>query len=353
MFENNTYDVILNRMLDRVKSSGVDISEGSLIYNAIAPEAWELSEAYIAIDTVYNNTFADTAPREELILRAKERGLEPKPATNAILKGIFNIDIPMGSRFSLDDLNYIVMEKIDYGIYKLQCESAGIVGNKKFGNLIPIEYIDGLTSAELTELLIPGADEEETETFRARYFNSFNSVAFGGNKADYIEKLKSINGVGGAKVFRVTVDNYNVLVQIINSEFGVPSTDLIHLVQNTIDPTQDENGVGLAPIGHVVNVQGVAGVTVNISTSITYEPDYIWDDVSENIKAAVDSYFLSLSQTWEKTDNLTIRISQLESKILEIPGVLDITNTLINGSTANLSLESSQIPLRGEISASN
>jgi uncharacterized phage protein gp47/JayE len=353
MYENNTYENILSRMFDRVKPSGVDVSEGSLIYSAIAPEAWELAEAYIAIDTIYNNTFADTAPREELILRAKERGMKPKEATYAVLRGVFNIDIPLESRFSLGDLNYIATEKIDTGIYKMQCETPGTDGNKKFGELIPIEYIEGLESSELTELLIPGENEEETESFRIRYFNSFSSLAFGGNQADYIDKITSINGVGGAKVYRVSGEAYNVKAIIINSEYGAPSSELIATVQETIDPTQDGDGVGMAPIGHIVLIQGVSGTSIDITTTITLDDGYVWEDVSEAVNTAIDNYFLSLSQSWESTENLIVRIAQLESKLLDIIGILDITGTQLNGAASNLTLPNNQIPIRGSIDADN
>lgn len=353
MYENKTYDLILTGMLDRIKGQGVDTSEGSFLYSAIAPAAWELAEAYLEMDTIYNNTFADTAPREELILRAKERGLSPKSATNAVLKGIINCDIPIGSRFSLNDLNYIANERISFGIFKFKCEKAGVDGNKKFGELIPIQYIPEFKNADLVELLIPGEDEEDTDLFRARYFNSFNSLAFGGNKADYIEKVKSLSGIGGVKVERINRDDSNIRIQIINSEYGVPSNELIQFIQTIIDPTLDGEGTGLAPIGHVVVVEGAVSTLVDIDTVITYENGYIWEDIKDKVYSTVDNYFLSLSQAWEAAEVLIVRTAQLESRILEVPGVLDISNTTINGSANNLVLESSQIPVRGNVSANN
>ena len=44
----------------------------------------------------------------------------------------------------------------------------------------------------ITALLIPGEDEEDTEVFRQRYFNSLNAQAFGGNRIDYIEKVNEM-----------------------------------------------------------------------------------------------------------------------------------------------------------------
>ena len=60
----------------------------------------------------------------------------------------------------------------------------------------PIEYIPGLQSAVVTELLIPGDDEEETEHFRQRYIDSFSSMAYGGNIAQYKEWVAMQDGVG-------------------------------------------------------------------------------------------------------------------------------------------------------------
>lgn len=54
----------------------------------------------------------------------------------------------------------MAVERIAKGQYKMQCETIGTAGNTLFGTLIPIEYIRGLSQAELTELLIPGEDEK-------------------------------------------------------------------------------------------------------------------------------------------------------------------------------------------------
>ena len=52
--------------------------------------------------------------------------------------------------------------------------------NGSVGDLVPIDYVPGLTSAKITEMLIPGEDEEETESIRQRYLDSFNLQAYGG-----------------------------------------------------------------------------------------------------------------------------------------------------------------------------
>lgn len=352
MYESITYDVILKRMIDAILAANpnIDTREGSIIYNALAPAAIELQNMYIGLDVILNESFADTQSREYLIKRASERGIIPDPSTKAILKGEFNIDVPIGSRFSLDDLNYKVIEKISAGVFKLECETSGSAGNENIGTLIPIEYINGLTSAELTEILIPGENEEETEVLRQRYFDSLESQAFGGNVADYKEKTIAIPGVGGVKVYPVWNGGGTVKLVIIDSTYGVPSSTLVDSVQSSVDPvTNQGQGEGFAPIGHVVTVEGVTSTTVNISTTITYQEGWIWVDVEPYVYDAIDAYFNELSSIWDDEQNLIVRISQIETRLLNLAGILDIANTTINGVAANLSLGTDSIPVRGVV----
>lgn len=349
MYETNTYEAILARMLEKIPDT-LDKREGSIIFDALAPVAAELAQAYIEMDVILNESFADTASREYLIKRAAERGLSPSPSTYTVAKGEFNIDVSVGDRFSCGDYNYVATEKISTGKWKLKCETAGSTSNGNLGMLIPIDYIYGLESAQLTEVLIPGEDEEETEDFRNRYFSTLSTKSFGGNKSDYIEKVNAISGVGGVKVYPVWNGGGTVKLVIINSEYGKASDALIDSVQTVIDPTINQGaGDGLAPIGHVVTVETVTETIIDISFSITYQEGYSFEDVKSYITGMIDSYFLELRKTWADSDSLIIRISQLESRLLNVTGVLDVTGTTINGTASNLALGADDIPVRGTV----
>lgn len=349
MYENITFEVILQRMLDRVPSS-VDKREGSIIYDALAPAAVELQLMYIEADTILTETYADTASRTYLIKRAAERGITPSAASNSILKGTFNINVAIGSRFTLGDLNYIVTEKITDLQFKLMCETKGAEGNIHIGSLMPIDYIEGLTSAELVEVLIPGEDDEDTELLRSRYFETLESQAYGGNISDYRVKTNALQGVGGVKVYPVWSGGGTVKLVIINSQFGKPSTALVTAVQNAIDPVASQGqGVGLAPIGHIVTVASVTEQAVNITSTITYQSGWVWLDVKSQIEASIDAYFLELNQVWADTTNLVVRISQIETRLLGVAGIIDIAATEINGLQQNLSLGADSIAVRGVV----
>ena len=357
MYEAMTYEVILQRMLERVKDTHPDLDtrEGSIIYDALAPAAVELQNAYLELDMVLDEAFADTASRYYLIKRAAERGLLPYDATRAIVKGVFTpstVVIPIGSRFACGTQTYTVKEKIADGAYRLECETAGEAGNESSGILVPVDYVDGLETATLTELLIPGEDEEETEAFRKRYFNSLNAQAFGGNVADYQEKVNSLQGVGGVNVYPVWNGGGTVKLVVITSQYTKPTQELLDFVKNEIDPEeQSGTGVGLAPIGHVVTVAGVEEVPIDVAMQITFQEGYTWEDIQSEAGDRLEEYLLELRKAWSDSKELVVRISQMETRILNLTGVLDVTRTTINGAAQNLALSSDSIPGKGGIHA--
>lgn len=344
-----TYESILQRMLDKIPSN-IDKREGSIIYNALAPAAAELAQAYIELKDIENRTYADTSFLDDLTKRAAERGVNRKDATKAIRKGVFNIDIPLGARFSGDDLNYIAIEKISFGEYKVQCETPGEAGNNYSGVLIPIDYINGLETALLTDIIIPGENMEDDESLRKRYFDTLESESFGGNISDYKKKTNELDGVGGTKVYPVWNGGGTVKLVIIDSNYSKPSATLVNDVQTSIDPVINQGkGIGIAPIGHIVTITGVVEKIVNIKSNITLQTGYIWADVVPRIKEVINAYMNDLNSTWADNINLVVRISQIETRILNVPGVLDIQNTLLNNVAENLLLSENEIAVLGEV----
>lgn len=354
MYGNQVQDIILERMLERV-GARFDKREGSIIWDALAPASVEFENFFYALTAVLDEVFADTATRKYLIKRCAERGITPKPASYAIVKGQFtpaNLEIPIGTRYSHEDLNYFVTEKIEDGLYYLQCETIGSVANGQTGRLIPIDYINGLETANIVEVTIPGEDEEDTEALRARYFESMRSEAFGGNKLDYKNKVMSIAGVGGCKIYSGAEWNGGgtVLVVVQDSSYGVPTEGFIDEIQTMIDPEVNcGEGDGIAPIGHFVTVRGVNNTPVNIETSIVYASGESWSSTKTKIQDAVDSYLARLNENWDAADNITVRIAHIESAILDVSGVIDIYDTTINGNAFNLTVDENSLVSRGTI----
>ena len=112
MFETKTYEALLASALARV-SSGIDKREGSMVMNGVAPSMAELAQLYIGLDFVFTATYLATAPREYLIKRAADRNMSPYPPSAAVFRAEFNIEVPVGTRFSCEDLNFVVTARMD------------------------------------------------------------------------------------------------------------------------------------------------------------------------------------------------------------------------------------------------
>lgn len=362
MYQEMTFTNILNRTLSGV-SDDFDKRQGAIIYDALAPLSVELAQFYRELDRVLTEGFADTASRTYLVKRAKERGLYPFDATSSVILASLtgNISLNGGERFSTEEgiIFFFTGEMYDE-FYKLQAETVGDETNISYGDLLPIDNIPNLTDARINSIFLSGSDEEDTEVFRKRYFDSLNNQAFGGNRADYIAKINELNelqeiinngGIGGVKVYRVAEGGGKVDVYITNNSYSVPIDELVSLVQELIDPTDETGeGVGIAPIGHFVTIKPVNSLPIDISIQVDLKAGYVLDDLRNYIESALENYISDLCKTWQD-DTLILRISYIESIVLDIIGVLDVRNTTINGFAQNIILDENTVAVRGDINA--
>lgn len=356
MPDEMTFEAIMQRCLARVPAN-VDKREGSIIYDALAPAAAEIAQAFLIIQTIKDDlAFPDTVRGENLTKKAIERGIYRKAATRATRRALcYDIygalmDVPTGTRFSGGSVNFVLVDRYGTGTYKAECETPGVVGNQYFGALIPIDYVAGLGRAELQDVIVPGEDEESDDALRARYFSSMDGVAFGGNIKDYHNWVNAIDGVGGVRVYPVWNGGGSVKLVIINSAWEAPSVELVQIVQTAVDPEiKQGTGNGIAPIGHTVTVEGVETVVVNITMELHYQTDYTWARVKQSVENAIKDYFLELGALWEGSEYLVVRISQVETRVLGLEGILDVSGTTLNGAAQNLVLEDNQIPVLGTV----
>lgn len=353
MYESMTFENIMARCLSRV-SGRVDRREGSVIYDALAPACAELAILYTELSVLMDRAFVDTATGDDLTKKCAERAITRKAATFASRRAYFEdadgaaYDIQIGSRFSGGGLNYAAVRRLAPGQYELIAETPGTAGNAFFGPLFPIDYVEGMAVATLGEVLVYGEDEEDDSTLRARYYASLESQAYGGNIADYVDKVGKLDGVGGVKVFPVWAGGGTVKVVFLTSEGTAPSDTLIQQVQEAVDPVPVQGqGVGIAPIGHTVTCVGATEVGIAVTASLTFDSGASWAALKADIEKAVKDYFAAQTAEWAVNDNLVVRVSQIEAAIMGVEGVLDISGTTINGGTANIVLGEEAFPVLG------
>ena len=257
-----------------------------------------------------------------------------------------------GRRFFLEGYYYAVLFREENGRYVLECETAGACGNDYLGNLVPLETMPELAEAMLEELRTDGEDAEGDEELRSRYFSSFEADAFGGNIADYKRKINALQNVGGVKVYPVWNGGGTVKVVIIDQGWRSPGETELAALQQQIDPGSRGEGYGIAPIGHQVTVAGVKEVPCAIVMEIILAEGAVLDAVTAEIKNRIGTYLEEVRKTWADSEFLTVRVSYLESRVLEVDGVLDVSGCSINGNGKNLVLGPDEVPVPGEIGVS-
>ena len=275
-FSDRNYEALMTETLGLI-SDIYDKRDGSMIYNAVAALMFEVAMLYTGdLPFVFNETFIDTASRDGLIRRAKDISMEPWAATKAIHYAVFSgVEVTKGTRFSCEDLNYVVIpwpdtgeliQEVDFeeevdGVIKpvtrnaqlVQCETAGTISNNYTGTMVPIEYVEGLQKAELRHCLTPAEDEEDTEHFRARLIEARRSIAFGGNIADYRTKVLALEGVGQCKVYpEWNSDVRPAELQLDDTEYEALKEGLFDLVNayTTITPAQYDKAMSLIAAAH-------------------------------------------------------------------------------------------------------
>jgi uncharacterized phage protein gp47/JayE len=341
MYEDITYEAILQRMLARVPDT-IDKREGSIIYDALAPAAMELQLMYIELDTMLKLAFADTSSGDYLEMRAGEMGIERIAATYALRKAFFYAqnDVPMdvliGTRFTIDNLNYVTVEKVSTGQFRLQCETAGEAGNIPFGPLIPIDYIDGLVKAELADILTPGEDEETDTSLLERYHFRVRQPITSGNVYHYKQWAREVAGVGDAKVFPLWNGNGTVKVAIADSGMQPASSALVATVAEYIETVR--------PIGATVTVVSAAGKTVNVAAKVVLAPGYALQAVYDAFLTAVDGYLREIAFSISY-----VSYAKIGTLLLAISGVDDYSDLRLNGVAANITLAGEEIPVLGNI----
>lgn len=347
-----SFAFLLGRMLERVPNT-VDKREGSVIYDALAPAAAELTKAYMELDVVMDETFVDTASLQYLRLRCKERGVAIQGETAAVIRGVMTpstLDLPMGTLFSCDDINYSVIENMEDGGYRLRAETLGSSGNQYSGLLIPVAFVNGLESAHIDRLLIPGEDGDSADSLREKYYASIDGEAFGGNLADYREKVNALPGVGGVKVYPAWYGGGTVRLVILASDHAPPSEELVSEVQTAVDPEGNHGqGLGFAPIGHAVTVVGVTAQDLAVRSKVTFVAGWVFADAKSHIEAVIRAYCLELAEQWASLETIVVRIAQIETRILALPFVLDVADTTLNGEAKNLFLHADCIPRLQEV----
>lgn len=371
-FTQYTYQQILQTLLDRVPDT-YDKRDGSPIPTAAGMAAYGLELFYIVLNEVQREGLIQTATGNQLDLLSVIAGTTRYQASPAVRLGIFDIAVPIGSRFSTingeNSIDFYVSAATtgptegDY-YYQLTAETPGDIGNDYTGPILPITAIPGLTSAQITDILVPGDDTESDDEYRERIIEALNDRPFAGNIAAYRQDILAIDGVGAVQVYPTWNGGGTVKCSILGADFLAASPTLVENVQTAIDPNVNQGiGLGLAPIGAQVTITTADAVDIKVVATLLLSPGYSIQQVQPFVEQQIENYLLSVRQEWDTNVSQTgvqyaanVYVSRVISAIVNATGVVNVMSLTLNGSDADITLTETgvtqQIPVMGTVTLS-
>lgn len=367
-FSKFTYRFLRQQMLDQVPDT-YDQRDTAPIPTAISPVAYTLAGFYLTLNQVQQQAFVQTAVGKSLDLLGVLGGVTRYQASPAVRLGVFNADVPIGARFSTmngaNSINFIVTSQVADQVYqyRLTAETPGTIGNEYTGAILPITVIPSLTSAQITDILVPGDDMETDDEFRARLITALTDKPFGGNIASYRENILAIDGVGAVQVYPTWNGGGTVACSILGADYAPASPELVENVQNAIDPPTSGLGLGLAPIGAQVTITTPTALDVDVTATLTLQSGYSIEQVQSAVESAISAYLLTVCQSWGTQLGTTtveyqanVYLARVISAILTVTGVVNATGVQLNGGTSDLILTqtgaSQQVPTLGTVTLS-
>lgn len=346
MYETLTYENVLQTMLERIPND-MDKRPGSIIFDALAPAAAELAQAYIALEQNLDLGFADTASGLWLEKRTQELGVYRREAVKSVREATFDIPVDVGERFYIDDVYYAVIEGGTTA--RVECETAGVTGNDPVSGsgMLPVDYVPGLTSAMLGDVLIPGEEAESDDSLYERYVEQIREPSTSNNQAQLKQWAREVEGVGDAKVFPLWNGDNTAKVVLVDSTGSPASAELVSAVQDHIDPGMTGLGEGRAAIGLFCTVERATSHPIQVSATLVLRDESSLDQAQQEIEAKLEEHCKAIA--FEET---VVRYAQIGSMLLNAPSVVDYDNLTVNGGTANVILAESEIPVKGTVTLS-
>lgn len=365
MFEKYTYEYLLDKYL-ALAPSGIDTREGSIFFDSVSGCALRMAKLYTDLDLVFFLSQLATTVGEHLDIKAGEYGLFRHAATPVQYYFSYTGNMPdTGERFFYDGVYFVLKEDSNNNLY-LECEEAGASHNFIASGtpVVPVNNIDGLTSASIGAVYEYGTDEETDEALRSRVQAKLSGPAENGNKQHYKVWCEEVDGVGIARILSLWNGPNTVKGVLINSE-GLPcGNTIVAAVQEHVDPAKlgytttvdgvtyvvgDGLGEGRANVGAHFTAVAAKSVTINVAASVELASGYDVQTATDDAEAALQKYFKELVLQTDSANDLIVRLSAVGVILAGLADILDYSSLTINGGTANITPGVDGVPVLGEV----
>ena len=341
MFEDRTASAILADLLGSETLTAYDTREGSVIYNALAPLAYDLADMYTALDAALNETFPDTCSVKNLNRRADALGIpEQIPASKTVLRCTVTFasgvtEVPAGAVFSYDGLMYDFTETSTEhnNVISVTAQEPDSAYNIAVDSHLVYERTDGaVTDCVVTATITIGNAGETIDEFRQRYIDAVKGAAFDGNIAEYREIVEdATNRTATAIVtYKDKVVNEGSPVVLMR----VPKLIIIGTDGKEAPAEVTVDDIGAAIIAKadlrgqyaIVLIASVA--TFNIEATVTVDSDagYTASMIQDAATAAFEELYKRKLGEAEATSDARYNLADVQRIVYSLDGVTAVTS---------------------------
>jgi len=244
LFKDEAFASILQRLLDRIPDD-IDKTEGSYIWDAEAPVAYEYAKQAAFFKFVVEQAFALLATGEYLDKMAADFGIARAPAIPATVELLFTGNpggkIPAGFRAAVQGTSIMFATNADATIgisgtvlVEATCTTTGEVGNVPNGVITyPVDNSAVIASVNNSVPATGGVDAEDDDTLKSRILFFKRNPERGGTETDYQRWALAISGVESAHCVALArgIGSVDVIIGAPPDQIAT----LVPLVQAVVD----------------------------------------------------------------------------------------------------------------------
>lgn len=327
---------------------GLSTAEGSLLQIILAPGAYVFWEGLQALRAQVPISFVDETSGRFLDKNAAGYGITRKPGTVASVlltfTGSAGTTIPAGTLcVTQDGLGFatdeaLTLDEDGSGTVTATADAVGTAYNVPAGAIVSTQQaVSGVTALTNEDAAAGGTDPETDAALFARLDAYKKTPPTSGNDRHYHQWALAVNGVGAASVIRC---------------WDGPGTVKVIIADMALRPVEEELRAEVAayietqrPVTAEVTVESAAGVPVEVSVTVTSDGTVSKLNTERELTERLAEYLGEIAFT----EGAEVVYNRVLALVMGLPGVTDCSGLTLNGGTANVPLDATQLPMLGTV----
>lgn len=327
---------------------GLSTAEGTLLQIILAPGAYVFWEGLQALRAQVPISFVDETSGRFLDKNAAGYGITRKPGTAASVlltfTGSAGTTIPAGTLcVTQDGLGFatdeaLTLDEDGRGTVTATADAVGTAYNVPAGAIVSMQQaVSGVTALTNEDAAAGGTDPETDAALFARLDAYKKTPPTSGNDRHYHQWALAVNGVGAASVIRC---------------WDGPGTVKVIIADMALRPVEEELRAKVAayietqrPVTAEVTVESAAGVPVEVSVTVETDGTVSKPATEQTLTERLAEYLGEIAFT----EGAEVVYNRVLALVMGLPGVTDCSGLTVNGGTANVPLDATQLPMLGTV----